>query len=355
MIAPWIPQVWSVVRLELKKSFFSRRGLWVYLLAAAPVAMMLLHSLVEVTQGEQRRSLAGARPVSAAILSGVVDTMTLDNVLERAGEPHLRRDFPLPRGGQRVILQYTDGRDLYTFSFIDGRSASISRRTRDTVQTDVQIFATVFQFFFLRLAIFFGCVGIFTNLFRGELLDKSLHYYLLTPLRREVLAAGKFLAGLTATVVIFGTSTLLQLWALSLHFDSSEIRAYLDGPGWGHVASYMGVTAAACLGYGSVFLVAGLLFRNPIIPAALVQVWEGLNIFLPAALKRVSVIYYLQSLCPVVASPDEKMNELLKLLVNAAEPVSAPVAIAGLVAVSGAGLWLAGRLARNLEINYSAE
>ena len=148
----------------------------------------------------------------------------------------------------------------------------------DSVYYDTTIFATVFQFFFLRLAVFFGCVGVFTNLFRGELLDKSLHYYLLTPLRREVLVAGKYIAGLIATTVIFCTSTVLQIWALSLHFDASEIADFLNGGGWGQIAAYTGVTAAACLGYGSVFLAAGLLFKNPIVPAAVVVTWEGLGL-----------------------------------------------------------------------------
>ena len=41
------------------------------------------------------------------------------------------------------------------------------------------------------------------NLFRGEMLDKTLHYWFLAPARREVLLAGKYLAGLIAAVVIF--------------------------------------------------------------------------------------------------------------------------------------------------------
>ena len=81
----------------------------------------------------------------------------------------------------------------------------------------------------------------------------------------------------------------------------SACAQYLHGAGWHHIAAYLGVTALACLGYGSVFLAAGLLFRNPIIPAATVLLWESANLFLPAALKKISVIFYLQSLCPVVA------------------------------------------------------
>ena len=55
----------------------------------------------------------------------------------------------------------------------------------------------------------------------------------------------------------------------------------------------------ACVGYGAFFLVAGMLFRNPILPAAAILIWEAINPFLPGVLKQFSVIYYLKSLCPV--------------------------------------------------------
>jgi hypothetical protein len=155
--------------------------------------------------------------------------------------------------------------------------------------------------------------------------------------------------------VIFCTSTFLQLAALSLHFTGAEISDYLAGGGWGHIASYVGVTAAACLGYGSIFLAAGLLFKNPIVPAAVVLVWEGMNIFLPAALKKVSVIFYLQSLSPVVAPPDANMPALQKLLVTAAEPVPPGLALLGLLTLTIVVLAVAARKARTLEINYSAD
>ena len=46
-------------------------------------------------------------------------------------------------------------------------------------------------------------MGIFSNLFRGEMLEKTLHYYYLTPMRRELLVAGKYLAGLAVALVLF--------------------------------------------------------------------------------------------------------------------------------------------------------
>ena len=41
------------------------------------------------------------------------------------------------------------------------------------------------------------------NLFRGEVVDRSLHYYFLAPVRREVLVVGKYLSGLIATIALF--------------------------------------------------------------------------------------------------------------------------------------------------------
>lgn len=354
MTGVWLSQIAAVIRLEMKKTFLSRRGLWVYLLALAPVAITTIHTLVQLTQGEQRRAMAAARPVDAELLQQITQDMSPEEVRAIAGEPHFQSAFRR-RNVDAVFYRYTDGRDQYDFQFFDGKLRTIRTETRDTVSQDAGIFATIFQFFFLRLAVFFGCVGVFTNLFRGELLDKSLHYYLLAPLRREVLMLGKYVSGLIATVVIFTVSTALQMWTLSLHFDSAEIAEYLNGPGWGHLLAYLGVTVAACLGYGSVFLAAGLFFRNPIIPAAVIQLWESANIFLPATLKKFSVIFYLQSLCPVVASPDKDLNQLLKLMVNSAEPVPVPVAVAGLLAVTVLILVLAGRQARRLEINYGTD
>ena len=115
------------------------------------------------------------------------------------------------------------------------------------------------------------------------------------------------------------------------------------------------MTALACVGYGAVFLGAGLLFRNPLIPALAVLLWESASLFLPAALKKISVIFYLQSLCPVVAPPDKDMPALLSLLVSSAEPTPALLAIAGLIGLTAVVLVLSAIRARRLEINYGTD
>ena len=361
-----IAQLKSIIRLELKKSFLGRRGLWIYLLAIAPAFLYLIHAIDVTHDHEHRQALAAAHSVSAFAIRSVQTGATEDSVVDKLGDPYQRNSIPIfgqrrrGRGGdqgpQQVdVLRYTDGDSDFGLIFLDRVLQNVNEQDRCNIQKDSAIFATVFQFFYLRLVIFFGCVGIFMNLFRGEMLDKSLHFYLLSPVRREVLMAGKFLAGLIVAVTTFVTGTALQLLALSWHFDPGAVSAYLHGPGWGQIGAYLGVTALACLGYGSIFLAAGLRFRNPILPGAAVLIWEAANLFLPSALKKISIIFYLQSLCPVVATPDKDLSLFLRLLVSTAEPPAHWAAITGLLAVSGAVLVIAAFRARRLEINYGTE
>ncbi len=354
MMSMWWAQIRAVIRLEMKKTFFSRRGLWVYLLALAPVLLFGGHAIDMMRTRESRLEIARAHPVSKEALRSIKGQMTMDEVIAKLGEPSSRRSA----GGRRRFrtwISYTDGENQYTYGFVNDELESVSIRDTGSLSDDKIVFATAFQFFFLRLAIFFGCVGIFMNLFRGEMIDKSLHFYLLAPVRREVLLIGKYLAGLIATVVIFTASTALQFWLLLLPYDSATVSQYMQNGGWQHVFAYLGVTALACAGYGSVFLAAGLFFRNPLIPAAAVLIWEGANLFLPATLKKISVIFYLQSLCPVVAPPDRDMNPLLALLISSAEPTTAGLAVLGLLTVTGVVLFFGATQARKLEINYGTD
>jgi ABC-type transport system involved in multi-copper enzyme maturation permease subunit len=355
----WLLQILAVVRLEMKKTFFSRRGLWVYLLAFAPVALFLIHSINAPRQRHRLAGIYAEHPVSSQALDAVEVGFTRDQVTKQLGEPYNQHFSHARRGpGQEHefgYLRYTDGDTDVTLHLFDGKVVRISRNKLDNLSRSQTMFATSFQFYFLRLAVFFGCVGIFVNLFRGEMLDKSLHFYLLTPMRREVLLAGKYVAGLLATVVIFTTSTALQWLAMLRQFEQSVLVDFFAGPGWPQFWTYLGVTALACVGYGSVFLTVGLLFRYPVIPAATVLLWESINPFLPAALKKISMIYYLQSLCPVTASQENDLPPLLNFLISPTEPATPTFAIVGIVLLTLFVLVVAGRLARRLEINYSTD
>src|SRR5262249_17809940 len=134
----WASQLLAVVRLELKKSLWMRRSIWIYFLAFAPVVIIAVDALVN----------------HGAVL-----------------------------------------------------------------EEDTRVFAYIFQFY-LHGAIFFACMGLFTWLFRGEVVEKSLHYYFLAPMRREVLIVGKFVAGLLASIVIFGGFGFVGLLFIFVHLCS---------------------------------------------------------------------------------------------------------------------------------------
>jgi len=131
-----------------------------------------------------------------------------------------------------------------------------------TLAQDSRVFAGVFQLGYLRMFLFFGCAILFTNLFRGEVLNRTLHYYFLVPLRREVLAAGKYFSGLIAATVLYAGSVVLAYVMMFLHFGPQFEEFFYEGPGMAHLVSYAGVTVLACIGYGAVFTVMGLVFRN---------------------------------------------------------------------------------------------
>jgi ABC-type transport system involved in multi-copper enzyme maturation permease subunit len=264
-------QIAGVLRLELKKTFLSKRAWWIYLLALGPLVVITIHWMLESRQ-----------------------------------------------------------------------------RDRHSLGEDSLVFAGIFMFYYLRAGIFFGCMGIFANLFRGEMLEKTLHYYFLTPLRREALVMGKFLAGLATALVLWVGSAALSFIFIGKHFGPAWSDYLWHGPGLSQLGSYMLVTTLACVGYGAVFLMCGLMFKNPMIAAAVVWVWENLNPFMPSVLKKISVIFYLKNLCPVEVPVPPPLNTM----VIETDPTPFWIAVPGLLLLSAILLAYSGLAARQTEINY---
>src|SRR2546429_2344950 len=265
----WLRQIGAVMRLELKKNFFGKRSVLVYLLALMPVVLLTCLALV------------------------MPATSTFTN---------------------------------------------LSR-----------IFAWIYGGLILRTVIFFGCAWIFMNLFRGDLVDRSLHYYFLSALRREVLVVGKYLSGLVTAIVLFVATTVASMMLLYFpHFSSESARFFLDGAGFSQLMAYIGITILACVGYGALFLVVGLFFRNPIIPALVLYGWEAINFLLPPLLKQISIIHYLNSLTPVPA-PESTPFAVVT------EPTSAWTSLPGMQTHNARLMFISGRHIRRNEIKYGRD
>src|SRR5215472_6925245 len=267
----WWRQVLAVMRLDLARNFFSRRGIWIYSIAFAPAFIVLMHVLVN-------------------------------------------------RVGSNPLLE---------------------------IQEETQVLAIIFQFF-VRLSLFFGCMGIFTWLFRGEVVQKTLHYYFLVPMRREVLTVGKFLSGWITAVVMFGCSFFICFALMYLHLGPAGIAFVLRGPGFGHLLMYLLVVAMACLGYGAMFLALSLIFRNPIVPGAILLGWETIGGILPAILQKLTVTYYLKLLVPVELPADGWWA----IFTVVTEPIPHWAAVIGLVILSSVVVAYAARRVRRMSINY---
>jgi ABC-type transport system involved in multi-copper enzyme maturation permease subunit len=362
---PPMGELWSqmiaVVRIELTKTFFARRSLWIYLLALLPVSLFYINSIYAKREHQRLARIAVDHSVGRDAIRSIRRGSTVQQVVETLGEPYRRnsREFWMgrpPQRHERLTYYYTDGEVDFTFFFNDGilQGTGRSGASQSLPQT-LLVFASVYQLYFIRLAIFFGCAGIFTNLFRGEMLDKSLHFYLLAPIPRPVLVAGKYLAGLFATAIIFSASTALQFYAFLRGFDNVAVHEYLQRDGWHHIAAYMGISALACAAYGSIFLAAGVIAKNPAVIAALLLLWESVNAFIPGSLKMASIVFYLQSLCPIEPPPDATIPPALLALVAPAGRVSTFTGIIAMVALSLFVLTVSGVLSRKLEINYSAD
>ena len=217
-------------------------------------------------------------------------------------------------------------------------------------EKETNTLAGLFQYYYLHVGIILGCAGVFTRSFQTEMLDRSLHYSLLAPLRRELLVVGKLLGGLLATASVFVGAVLACFVGTFHHFP--EGRDFLwSGDGLAHLGAYGGTTALACLGYGALFLAVGLIFKNPALPTLVIlglETWSGI---LPPLLQRLTVSYYLKPLCPVPA-PVGGWSGVFTVVV---EPTPAWLAASGLVVFTGVVVALAGAWVRRLEINYTTE
>jgi len=219
------------------------------------------------------------------------------------------------------------------------------------IEEDTQVLAGIVQLYYFRLGIFFACMAIFTWLFRGEMVERTLHYQFLVPVRREVLVVGKFLAGALIAIALFETAVLACFYFMYSRFGTAGKSYVFDGPGLAQLGSYLLVTALACLGYGAVFLAFSLLFKNPIIPGVVIMGWEAIAPIFPAWAQRLSITFYLKHLCPVSLP----IRGPLAIFTVVSEPVSPFIAVLGLLSLTIAILALSCFLIHRMEITYTAD
>jgi hypothetical protein len=229
--------------------------------------------------------------------------------------------------------------------------AAVGRRLQLSMSEDTGILAGIIQFYYIRLGIFFGCLGIFSRLIRGEMIERSLHFYFLSPVRREVILLAKFAAGSISALLLFVSAILADFFLMYAAFGAAGRDYIFSGPGLGQLEAYLLITVLACLGYGAVFLLLSLVFKNPTPAAMIVMAWEAINPIAPSLLQKISVASYLRHLMPVNVAAEG----IFALLTVQTEAESAWTAILGLLALIALVLVYSCYRIRTLEIRYTTE
>lgn len=227
----------------------------------------------------------------------------------------------------------------------------IDSHPTSSMNEDTYILAGILQFYYIRLGVFFGCLGIFSRLIRGEMIERSLHFYLLSPVRREILLLAKFAAGSFSALILFGSATIANFALMYVGYGPAGRDFVFNGPGLGQLEAYLLITVLACLGYGAVFLLLSMMFRNPTPAAMLVLGWEAINPILPSLLQKISVASYLRHLMPVSVGGEG----IFALLTVQTEPVSGGAATIGLIVLIAVVLFYSCYRIRGLEIRYTTD
>jgi ABC-type transport system involved in multi-copper enzyme maturation permease subunit len=227
----------------------------------------------------------------------------------------------------------------------------IDRHPVFQLSDDTVVLAGVVQFYYIRLGVFFGCLGIFSRLIRGEMVERSLHFYLLAPVRREVLLLAKFVAGSISAILLFGSAILVDFTLMYAEYGAAGQDYVFHGPGLGQLEAYLSIVVLACLGYGSVFLLFSMTFRNPMPAALLFLGWEAINPVMPSLLQKISVASYLRHLMPVSVAGDG----IFALLTVQTEPTPVWAAVLGLLIFIAVVLAYSCLKIRCLEIRYTTD
>lgn len=213
------------------------------------------------------------------------------------------------------------------------------------------IFGIVYSTFMLAAILYIGNAIMFTSLVRGEILERSIHYPMLAPVRREILILGRFVGGLISAFILFGLATIACYLVIYLPFGVTRLVTDLSsGIALEQLSTYLLMTFLACMGYGSVFMATGLVFRNPLIPVLAIAGWEIINFLLPPALKVISVVFYLKNLMPVHIEQQAPLP-----LAVVAQPLPIWMSIFGIVFLASISISIAIFYLKRMEIRYTED
>jgi hypothetical protein len=196
------------------------------------------------------------------------------------------------------------------------------------------LFGLMFWAFCVRfavpvLAMFYGAA-----LIADEVEDRTITYLFIRPIPRASVVIGKYLAFVVVTMAVMLPAVVL-MWLLIVPIDGSLGASFPD------LLLDLVIVAGGLMAYGALFAAAGAWLRRPIVIGLIfIFGWENLAMALPGHLRRLTVGHYVQGLVPHTMPSDSPL-EFLRAAFQTAP--AAGECVAGLLAITAFGLWLAAR------------
>jgi ABC-type transport system involved in multi-copper enzyme maturation permease subunit len=145
-----------------------------------------------------------------------------------------------------------------------------------------------FQLLIPVLALFFG-----TTIVNEELDNKTLVYLTTSPVPRQAILLGKYLAAFTILLLVVGSGFLLSFLAAALNrLDQAAA--------WEELGVYLGTSLLALFCYSALFTLAGAFMKKSIlIGLFFVFGWESVVQYFPGSTQKFTIIHWIKSLLPV--------------------------------------------------------
>ena len=180
------------------------------------------------------------------------------------------------------------------------------------------------HFFLVVVTLFYG-----TALIADEIDDKTITYLFMRPVSRRIIYLGKYLAYLVAASLLLLPTAVVSFLIAMIADPPGEAVQHLP-----ILFKDLGVLILGILAYGALYALIGAVAKRPVfVGLGFAIVWETAVTFIPGYLSKMTIKHYLLALLPHAA----EQRGVLSLLES---PTSPPAAIAILIFITAALLWL---------------
>jgi ABC-2 type transport system permease protein len=145
-----------------------------------------------------------------------------------------------------------------------------------------------FQLLIPVLALFFG-----TTIVNEELDNKTLVYLTTSPVPRQAVILGKYLAAFLLLLLIVGSGFLLS-------FLAAAANRIGQAAAWEELGVFLGTSLLALFCYSALFTMLGTFMKKSIlIGLFFVFGWESVVQYFPGVTQKFTIIHWIKSLLPV--------------------------------------------------------